>query len=539
MDEFGVLDRLIFDQAAVGNAEPIARLLGMVHLYRASGVHLLAFFAVLEMTVEWVFKTWGLKVERSKLLVLILCSFAIFWIWKLQAFRVTLIRPILTFLIRLFFKERGAKARIGIPLALTFISEWIISRQTPLSEGALHYYFSVGGGLLAYELYRNHSGLKRHLALAVGSWLPFAVIGLYRDHLISYLTPLYSLVSIPVISGFLYPLTLFDLLIHEKISDGTIALWNLFLKGLFWLPTLGPTFATISSPAVYLSFLIALSFAVFWKKWSHRYWILSLGLIFSATLGRAYAESCVPAFEVAQIDVHQGDAAALKKGNIRTEMIDVGSAKIYPPDEWILKLSRLGISSVDGILLSHLDEDHCGALKEILLLTPVKCVETHPSHWLSDKGLRLQNWMREHAPEVVRSGPGCVLLPKIAWFKSTRSGSDGNDLMAGTVFAPNNHEAYFALGDGDEEQELTYEKYFHDEISNHPFRIWKISHHGSRFSSNLGFLTRLDPKEFWISVGKHNPYHHPNPLTLFKLSGLSGKIYRTDVDGDVIRSFKE
>jgi competence protein ComEC len=146
-------------------------------------------------------------------------------------------------------------------------------------------------------------------------------------------------------------------------------------------------------------------------------------------------------------------------------------------------------------------------------------------------------WIHEHAPKVMLSSSGCIELSKVGWFQSKKS--SGNELMGGIVYPLSPGHAYFALGDGDEEQELAYEHYFQNEIAETPNRIWKISHHGSRFSSNSEFLGRLDPDEFWISVGAHNPYHHPNPLTLWKLKNLRGKIYRTDVDGDIRRSFSE
>ena len=105
--------------------------------------------------------------------------------------------------------------------------------------------------------------------------------------------------------------------------------------------------------------------------------------------------------------------------------------------------------------------------------------------------------------------------------------------MAGIYHELDSNKAYFALGDGDQTQELSYGKRFQVEISNHPEKIWKVSHHGSKFSSNPEFLSELDPDQFWISVGRKNTYHHPHPLTLLRLSHLRGVIHRTDVEGEL------
>jgi competence protein ComEC len=536
LDQFGVLDQLIYGQTSASSAEPIARILGLVHLYRASGVHLLAFFMFLDFALEWMLKSLGCDPKRGRFIGLLITGISIFWIWRLQDFRLTLIRPIFTFIIRQFFQNRGARAKIILPLLLTFIFECILSPTTSLSSGAFHYYLSVMGGLLGFALVPNTKPVIRHLSLAMGSWLPLAIVSLTQDHLVSYLTPFYSLISIPIITVLLYPLTLIDVLIHGQISLGTVHLWNAFLKILFALPDFGPTFAVVSGLAVWSALPIACAFAFFWEKIPKKSWLLFLCCLGMATVGHAELLRAEPRHEIAQIDVHQGDGAAMKTPH-RTEMVDVGSVKTYAPDQWLQKLAKLQIMQVDAVLLTHLDEDHVGALKELLFLMPVGCVETNIEHWSSERGIKLATWIHENAPGVMLVNSGCIRLSKVSWFKSSRG--TGNDLMAGIVYPLSPGHAYFALGDGDEEQELAYEHYFQNEIQANPFRIWKISHHGSRFSSNLGFLKRLDAEEFWISVGKHNPYHHPNPLTLFKLSSLSGRIYRTDVDGDITRSFKE
>ena len=90
--------------------------------------------------------------------------------------------------------------------------------------------------------------------------------------------------------------------------------------------------------------------------------------------------------------------------------------------------------------------------------------------------------------------------------------------------------------DGDQDQEMQFQKIYQPQIAEHPDRYLKISHHGSKFSSGLGFLQTMHAKEFWISSGKHNHYHHPNPLTLLRLQAVGGSIHRTDVEGDLSSS---
>ncbi len=149
MDDYGVLPTLLYNQAPYGSPEGLARVLGFVHLYRASGIHLLAFFTAIEFLIAWVFRKAHYSALISKWICFFLCMAAMFWIWHIQDERVTLIRPIGTFLIRSWFRGKGVLTKTLLPLALTFIFESLVSWPTSFSEGALHYYLSVAAIALA------------------------------------------------------------------------------------------------------------------------------------------------------------------------------------------------------------------------------------------------------------------------------------------------------------------------------------------------------------------------------------------------------
>ena len=169
----------------------------------------------------------------------------------------------------------------------------------------------------------------------------------------------------------------------------------------------------------------------------------------------------------------------------------------------------------------------------LLSVVPVACVLLPERLRNSDRGLRLSSEFSKEFPDTEIEDQGCIRLSRVGWFESSRAGSAGNELMAGVVHEMGRGKAYFALGDGDESQELLYESYFRAELERNPERIWKVGHHGSRFSSDPGFLRRLQPKEAWISVGARNPYHHPAPATLSILQDLAIRFKRTDQEGDL------
>ena len=64
--------------------------------------------------------------------------------------------------------------------------------------------------------------------------------------------------------------------------------------------------------------------------------------------------------------------------------------------------------------------------------------------------------------------------------------------------------------------------------------ILKTGHHGSKTSSGLDFLGKVNPKISVIECGLNNRYGHPHDEVLenFELAGVE-EVYRTDLDGVV------
>ena len=63
--------------------------------------------------------------------------------------------------------------------------------------------------------------------------------------------------------------------------------------------------------------------------------------------------------------------------------------------------------------------------------------------------------------------------------------------------------------------------------------LLKVAHHGSRTSSTQAFLDAVRPRVAVVSAGLGNPYGHPAPATIQRLSVSAGQTFRTDRDGTV------
>ncbi|MEX0690052.1 MAG: hypothetical protein WD095_01270, partial [Candidatus Paceibacterota bacterium] len=62
--------------------------------------------------------------------------------------------------------------------------------------------------------------------------------------------------------------------------------------------------------------------------------------------------------------------------------------------------------------------------------------------------------------------------------------------------------------------------------------ILKVAHHGSKFSSSLDFLERVNPKISVIQVGKNN-YGHPTEEVLNNIALVGSQVFRNDIDGTI------
>jgi beta-lactamase superfamily II metal-dependent hydrolase len=64
-------------------------------------------------------------------------------------------------------------------------------------------------------------------------------------------------------------------------------------------------------------------------------------------------------------------------------------------------------------------------------------------------------------------------------------------------------------------------------------QILKISHHGSRFSTDDTWLNAVKPEYAVVSVGRNNNYGHPSTDVLRRLNLHQAAILRTDIQGNL------
>lgn len=64
--------------------------------------------------------------------------------------------------------------------------------------------------------------------------------------------------------------------------------------------------------------------------------------------------------------------------------------------------------------------------------------------------------------------------------------------------------------------------------------VLKVAHHGSESSTCVEFLNVVKPEYSVISCGLENKHKHPTKEALDRLINANSRIYRTDLQGNVV-----
>lgn len=349
---------------------------------------------------------------------------------------------------------------------------------------------------------------------------------------ISLVSPLANAYAIPVIGALVTPLALLlaglALVPGLETAAGGVA-WaaHFLLDVCMWpttwlaeLPWASVVVAAAPQWATVLAFL-GVILALLPRGFPHR----SMGWAFMLpALVWTPARPAAGDWELYALDVGQGSALVLRTAG-QVMVYDTGVR--YSPDadatqRTVLPFLRaLGVRKVDVLVVSHGDLDHVGGVRSLLEAMPVEQVYA---------SFDLEAWLRREArmlgereiPPLPRAASPCV------YGASWRTGGVGFaflwplgeksvDLKAGTRERNRNgcvlrikglHHSILLPGDigVDEEKALV-------ERGLGPIDIVLAAHHGSRYSSDLRFISAVQAEHAIAQAGRWNRYGHPAPVT--------------------------
>ena len=233
--------------------------------------------------------------------------------------------------------------------------------------------------------------------------------------------------------------------------------------------------------------------------------------------------------EVHFINVGQGDATLIKCGE-QSMLIDTADdSKGTAIQNY---LNKQNVKTLDYLILTHPDADHIGGAPVVITKFEIKKVfmsnfekdnKTYQKliQALDNKRLKYET------PEVGSQYTlGTAVITILAPNKKYDNPNDAS--IAFTI--QNGNNKFLFTGDAGENAEK--------DILNSDLDIsadvYKVGHHGSKYSTSEKFFEEVNPAYAVISCGENNSYGHPHAETLNTLRSYGVEVYRTDEDGTII-----
>ncbi len=245
--------------------------------------------------------------------------------------------------------------------------------------------------------------------------------------------------------------------------------------------------------------------------------------------------------EYAMLDVGQGDGMVLQLPGGTVCLIDGGSTSVKNIGTYRLLpyFKYEGIEKLDYIVLTHLDEDHTSGVRELLemsagydgveigmILFPdiMNPDENYKELWSLAENYHVQTGIIGEGNQITGETWKLQCLSPV-------QGSFCQDKNESSTVLQLDYMDFSMLFTGD----IGYdgESRLIEAAALENVDVWKVSHHGSKYSGSDGFLHKISPQLSLISVGKNN-YGHPSEEILERLNTIGSQVETTLESGAII-----
>ena len=234
-------------------------------------------------------------------------------------------------------------------------------------------------------------------------------------------------------------------------------------------------------------------------------------------------------FEVHYLDVDQGDCSLVICDG-HAMLIDGGesseSSKVYA------YLKQHGISHLDYIVATHAHSDHIGGLSGALNYATVDTAFCPVTDYDSKTFDSMVKYLDKQGIGITVPSAGDEFMLGSAHVQilgPQKNYDDPNDTSI-VMKVTYGETSFLFTGDAERIAEVDILDAGYDLSST----VLKVGHHGSDTSTSYPFLREIMPEYAVIQVGKDNSYGHPTEDTLSRLRDAEVKVYRNDLQGDIV-----
>lgn len=531
------------------------KLLGISHLLAISGPHVLIFAGlfcfILNLLISKFRPEIFLKIPRPYFLVLpfLMCVMAY---TALVGFEIPAMRTFLTVVLVSVAVVLNQKIHA---LKLLLLSASILLWFDPFSILSAAFWLSYGACFILIRVYQTiqqnvtDGDANRETTFKSKVWVwskvliesqwkvflaLFPLVALIFQQ-VSWISPLVNLIAIPLIGAVIVPLEiiatvvswiseplgiLFFYLADVVVSFLLVCLKfieHIFHPQLSWLAL---------TPLIIFSVALGLLILFLPRAVVPKWW--SLFCFFPIVFSQQESTD----FSLTVLDVGQGQAIFLHS-NEQNILIDTGGAF----DETKFSVGRQimlpflfgqGISKLDQVYLTHLDQDHAGAFASIVQAMEIKNVFSNEK----DQRFNGQDFQYCYAGQTWQNkGMKFEVLSPLKEDLVNIAGQQNE--MSCVIYiqvqTASKYQNFLLMGDAGWETEY----HLLQAYPNLKVDVLVLGHHGSQHSSSFGFLKQLQPKLAIVSAGYDNRYNHPHPIVIERLKALSIPFISTIRQGSI------
>jgi competence protein ComEC len=547
----GVMSGLVVgDQRAIDSADwAIFSVTGVSHLMSISGMHVTMFAMMARLGVRLLWTGLGRMGLRVALYmpVPVVCavaaSLAAIGYALLAGFNIPAQRTAVMVTAAALASLTGLRAQRWGVIALTLLVVLVMDPIAPLAPGFWLSFFAVA---ILFGLADRKTAIGSATVAQAAITLGIAPLTIAFFQQVSVVGPLANALAIPVVTFLVTPLAMVGAVTTFAGFDGPLVWGHWIFDWLFvfllWCADWPWASVAWHAPPLWASILasVGVLFALneSLPRWRHLAW-LGLSVLW---LG---GEPAPPQGTVTAtfLDVGQGSAVVLRTAR-HTLVYDTGPSmgQANAAERIIIpQLYAMGLRRIDGLVVSHGDDDHASGLAQL--------VQSHRPPWIATSMAQ-----EEVQKRVVANGPAtnrCQLdqgwVWDGVWFRFVypfgampedprHLGKNEDSCVLEVIDAAGRR--ILLTGDIPQLQE--------DElISRTGWLAWGsvsrgerpmvllAAHHGSRGSSSETFLRALQPTAVVFQAGYRSRFNHPHPEVLSRLRGLEIPFVRTDLQGDL------